>query len=71
MLAGEAWEQEQDPAVHKVEKEKDKEVEAGLKQTKPQSLSPRDILPLATLWSAKDSMTIPSSVLYGGSHIQV
>lgn len=33
MLAGEAWEQEQDPAVHKVEKEKDQEVGAGLKQT--------------------------------------
>lgn len=41
------------------------------KQTKPQSLSPRDILPLATLWSAKDSMTIPSSALDGGSHTQV
>ena len=33
MLAGEAWEQEQDPAVQKVEKEKGQEVGAGPKQT--------------------------------------
>lgn len=72
MKAGEAREQEQDLAVRKLEKEKGQGMGAGQnKQTKPQSLSPSDVLPPATLLCAKDYIAIPNSALDSGSHVQV
>lgn len=75
-MAGEAWEQEQDPAIRKLGKRK-RSRNGGWTKTNKQTLkriaflSPRHIVPPATLLSAKDSITIPNSVLGSGSQVQV